>query len=128
MTPFIIRNYDCLDLNSFLFEQVYHSAWTELCDGMASATTLDEVMEVHEAYLSSIQRQCFVASDKLVRTCHSYKKQRQSQSSELLLRVFIFRVFSVGSDRQSSQDYTRIGARLPQCGANSWHRRDRRIC
>jgi hypothetical protein len=23
-------------------------------------------MEVHEAYLSSIQRQCFVASDKLV--------------------------------------------------------------
>ncbi|CAM0949131.1 unnamed protein product [Alopecurus aequalis] len=44
---------------------VYHSAWTELCDGMASATTLDEVMEVHEAYLSSIQRQCFVASDKL---------------------------------------------------------------
>uniref|UniRef100_A0A0E0FDZ0 Gnk2-homologous domain-containing protein n=1 Tax=Oryza meridionalis TaxID=40149 RepID=A0A0E0FDZ0_9ORYZ len=40
-------------------------AWTELCDGMASATTLDEVMEVHEAYLSSIQRQCFVASDKL---------------------------------------------------------------
>ena len=41
-------------------------AWTEICDGMASAITLDEVMEVHEAYLSFIQRQCFVASDKLV--------------------------------------------------------------
>jgi gamma-tubulin complex component 5 len=41
-------------------------AWTKICDGMASATTLDEVMKVHEAYLSSIQRQCFVASDKLV--------------------------------------------------------------
>uniref|UniRef100_A0A0E0BUZ5 Gamma-tubulin complex component n=1 Tax=Oryza glumipatula TaxID=40148 RepID=A0A0E0BUZ5_9ORYZ len=51
--------------HQYVMDRVYHSAWTELCDGMASATTLDEVMEVHEAYLSSIQRQCFVASDKL---------------------------------------------------------------
>lgn len=33
---------------------------------MASAGSLDEVIEVHEAYLLSIQRQCFVAPDKLV--------------------------------------------------------------
>lgn len=51
--------------HQYVMDRVYHSAWTELFDGMASATTLDEVMEVHEAYLSSIQRQCFVASDKL---------------------------------------------------------------
>lgn len=51
--------------HQYVMDRVYHSAWTELCDGMASATTLDEVMEIHEAYLSSIQRQCFVASDKL---------------------------------------------------------------
>ncbi|KAK1626301.1 hypothetical protein QYE76_000616 [Lolium multiflorum] len=51
--------------HQYVMDRVYHSAWTELCDGMASATTLDEVMEVHESYLSSIQRQCFVASDKL---------------------------------------------------------------
>ncbi|KAL6623488.1 hypothetical protein ACP70R_033367 [Stipagrostis hirtigluma subsp. patula] len=51
--------------HQYVMDRVYHSAWTELCDGMASATTLDEVMEVHEAYLSSVQRQCFVASDKL---------------------------------------------------------------
>ncbi|KAL5224409.1 hypothetical protein ABZP36_011048 [Zizania latifolia] len=51
--------------HQYVMDRVYHSAWTELCDGMASATTLDEVMEVHDAYLSSIQRQCFVASDKL---------------------------------------------------------------
>ncbi|WVZ91111.1 hypothetical protein U9M48_037325 [Paspalum notatum var. saurae] len=51
--------------HQYVMDRVYHSAWTELCDGIALATTLDEVMEVHEAYLSSIQRQCFVASDKL---------------------------------------------------------------
>ncbi|XP_047047924.1 gamma-tubulin complex component 5-like isoform X2 [Lolium rigidum] len=51
--------------HQYVMDRVYHSAWTELCNGMASATTLDEVMEVHESYLSSIQRQCFVASDKL---------------------------------------------------------------
>lgn len=33
---------------------------------MAAAGTLDEVIEVHEAYLLSIQRQCFVVPDKLV--------------------------------------------------------------
>lgn len=35
---------------------------------MAAAGSLDEVIEVHEAYLLSIQRQCFVVPDKLVRT------------------------------------------------------------
>lgn len=49
-----------------LREQVYHSAWRELCEGMAAAGSLDEVIEVHEAYLLSIQRQCFVVPDKLV--------------------------------------------------------------
>jgi hypothetical protein len=33
---------------------------------MAAALSLDEVIEVHEAYLLSIQRQCFVVPDKLV--------------------------------------------------------------
>jgi gamma-tubulin complex component 5 len=33
---------------------------------MELAGSLDEVIEVHETYLSSIQRQCFIASDKLV--------------------------------------------------------------
>lgn len=46
--------------------QVFHSAWVDLCRGMSSAGSLDEVIEVHEAYLLSIQRQCFVAPDKLV--------------------------------------------------------------
>ncbi|KAK7818653.1 hypothetical protein CFP56_041156 [Quercus suber] len=45
--------------------QVYHSAWRELCEGMAAARSWDEVIEVHEAYLLSIQRQCFVVPDKL---------------------------------------------------------------
>lgn len=35
---------------------------------MAAAGSLDEVIEVHEAYLLSIQRQCFVVPDKLVGT------------------------------------------------------------
>jgi len=46
--------------------QVYHSAWRELCEGMTAAKSLDEVIEVHEAYILSIQRQCFVVPDKLV--------------------------------------------------------------
>jgi hypothetical protein len=33
---------------------------------MAAARSLDEVIEVHEAYLLSIQRQCFAVPDKLV--------------------------------------------------------------
>lgn len=45
---------------------MYHSAWSELCEGMAAAGSLDEVIQVHEAYLLSIQRQCFVVPDKLV--------------------------------------------------------------
>lgn len=47
-------------------EQVYHSAWSELCDGVALAGSLDEVIEVHESYLLLIQRLCFVVPDKLV--------------------------------------------------------------
>lgn len=46
--------------------QVYHSAWRELCEGMAAAQSLDGVIEVHEAYLLTIHRQCFVVPDKLV--------------------------------------------------------------
>ncbi|XP_068481400.1 uncharacterized protein [Phaseolus vulgaris] len=45
--------------------KVYHSAWRELCEGMTVAKSLDEVIEVHEAYMLSIQRQCFVVPDKL---------------------------------------------------------------
>lgn len=36
---------------------------------MAAAASLDEVIDVHEAYLLSIQRQCFVVPDKLVSRC-----------------------------------------------------------
>ncbi|KAH1252436.1 Gamma-tubulin complex component 5 [Glycine max] len=39
--------------------------WRELCEGMTAAKSLDEVIEVHEAYILSIQRQCFVVPDKL---------------------------------------------------------------
>ncbi|XP_058069305.1 uncharacterized protein LOC131218651 isoform X2 [Magnolia sinica] len=51
--------------HQYVMDRVFHSAWLELCKGMASAGSLDEVIEVHEAYLLSIQRQCFVAPDKL---------------------------------------------------------------
>ena len=37
-----------------------------ILDGMAAAGSLDEVIEVHVAYLLSIERQCFVVTDKLV--------------------------------------------------------------
>ncbi|KAG9440720.1 hypothetical protein H6P81_020885 [Aristolochia fimbriata] len=51
--------------HQYVMDRVFHSAWLELFDGMASAGSLDEVIEVHEAYLLSIQRLCFVAHDKL---------------------------------------------------------------
>ncbi|XP_059432083.1 uncharacterized protein LOC132165504 isoform X2 [Corylus avellana] len=51
--------------HQYVMDRVYHSAWLELCEGMAAALSLDEVIEVHEAYLLSIQRQCFVVPDKL---------------------------------------------------------------
>ncbi|PWA74447.1 spc97 / Spc98 family of spindle pole body (SBP) component [Artemisia annua] len=51
--------------HQYVMDRVYHSAWHELCKGMAAAGSLDEVIEVHEAYLLSIQRQCFVVPDKL---------------------------------------------------------------
>lgn len=51
--------------HQYVMDRVYHSAWRELCEGMAAAASLDEVIEVHEAYLLSIQRQCFVVPDKL---------------------------------------------------------------
>lgn len=51
--------------HQYVMDRVFHSAWIELCEGMASAGSLDEVIEVHEAYLLSIQRQCFVVPDKL---------------------------------------------------------------
>ncbi|RWR76055.1 gamma-tubulin complex component 5 [Cinnamomum micranthum f. kanehirae] len=51
--------------HQYVMDRVFHSAWVDLCRGMSSAGSLDEVIEVHEAYLLSIQRQCFVAPDKL---------------------------------------------------------------
>ncbi|ONK64090.1 uncharacterized protein A4U43_C07F21980 [Asparagus officinalis] len=51
--------------HQYVMDRVYHSAWIDLCTGMASAGSLDEVIEVHDIYLLSIQRQCFVAPDKL---------------------------------------------------------------
>jgi len=37
-----------------------------MCQAMAAASSLDEVIDVHDAYLLSIQRQCFIVPDKLV--------------------------------------------------------------
>ncbi|KAM5564734.1 gamma-tubulin complex component 5 [Rosa sericea] len=51
--------------HQYVMDRVYHNAWRELCEGMAAARSLDEVIEVHESYLLSIQRQCFVVPDKL---------------------------------------------------------------
>ncbi|CAN6482311.1 unnamed protein product [Victoria cruziana] len=52
--------------HQYVMDRVLHNAWLELSEGMGSARSLDEVIEVHESYLVSIQRQCFVASDKLL--------------------------------------------------------------
>ncbi|KAK8946948.1 hypothetical protein KSP39_PZI006904 [Platanthera zijinensis] len=51
--------------HQYVMDRVFHSAWIELSSAMSSAGSLDEVIEVHGAYLSSIQRQCFVGPDKL---------------------------------------------------------------
>ncbi|XP_047321455.1 gamma-tubulin complex component 5-like [Impatiens glandulifera] len=51
--------------HQYVMDRVYHSAWLELCEGMEAARSLDQVLGVHEAYLLSIQRQCFVVPDKL---------------------------------------------------------------
>ncbi|XP_020589375.1 gamma-tubulin complex component 5-like [Phalaenopsis equestris] len=51
--------------HQYVMDRVFHSAWIELCTTMSSAGSLDEVIEAHEAYLSLIQRQCFVGPDKL---------------------------------------------------------------
>lgn len=51
--------------HQYVMDRVYHSAWRELCEGMSATGSLDEVIEVHDAYLLSIQRQCFVVPDKL---------------------------------------------------------------
>ncbi|XP_004501597.1 uncharacterized protein [Cicer arietinum] len=51
--------------HQYVMDRVYHSAWRELCEGMTVAKSLDEVIEAHEAYMLSIQRQCFVVPDKL---------------------------------------------------------------
>ncbi|KAF5757175.1 putative gamma-tubulin complex component protein [Helianthus annuus] len=52
--------------HQYVMDRVYHSSWNELCEGMATAGSLDEVIQVHEAYLLSIHHQCFVVPDKLV--------------------------------------------------------------
>ncbi|CAA6659670.1 unnamed protein product [Spirodela intermedia] len=51
--------------HQYVMDRVFHSGWIELCHNMALAGSLDEVIAVHEAYLFSVQRQCFVAPDKL---------------------------------------------------------------
>lgn len=51
--------------HQYVMDRVFHNAWRDLCEGVAGAGTLDEAIEVHEAYLLSIQRQCFVVPDKL---------------------------------------------------------------
>ncbi|KAJ8541065.1 hypothetical protein K7X08_001881 [Anisodus acutangulus] len=51
--------------HQYVMDRVYHSAWGELCEGLAAARSLDEVIEIHEAYLMSIQRQCFAVPEKL---------------------------------------------------------------
>ncbi|XP_050363189.1 uncharacterized protein LOC126782071 isoform X2 [Argentina anserina] len=51
--------------HQYVMDRVYHNAWRELCEGMAASRSLDEVIEVHELYLLTIQRQCFVVPDKL---------------------------------------------------------------
>ncbi|KAF9613908.1 hypothetical protein IFM89_012456 [Coptis chinensis] len=51
--------------HQYVMDRVFHNSWLELCKGMSAAGSLDEVIEVHEAYLLSIQRQCFVVPDKL---------------------------------------------------------------
>lgn len=63
---------------------------------MAAAGSLDEVMEVHEAYLMSIQRQCFIVPDKLVGGLFSNGSQTTIQSLNFLvcermrLHVYVF--------------------------------------
>ncbi|XP_060199508.1 uncharacterized protein LOC132627910 isoform X2 [Lycium barbarum] len=51
--------------HQYVMDRVYHSAWGELCEGLAAAGSLDEVIEIHEAYLMSIQKQCFAVPEKL---------------------------------------------------------------
>jgi len=55
-------------LHQYVMDRVLYSSWIELSEGMAAAGSLDEVIACHDAYLVSIQRQCLVAPDKLVRT------------------------------------------------------------
>lgn len=72
---------------------------------MASATTLDEVMEVHEAYLSSIQRQCFVASDKLVSNLSFLLQSSKLNSKNFILAKIVHCgncLCAVGPHSQSS--------------------------
>ncbi|BBN01636.1 gamma-tubulin complex component 5 [Marchantia polymorpha subsp. ruderalis] len=52
-------------LHQYVMDRVLYSAWVELCEGMSSARSLDEVKSCHDSYLVSIQRQCLVAPDKL---------------------------------------------------------------
>nr|AAF79606.1 F5M15.11 [Arabidopsis thaliana] len=51
--------------HQYVMDRVYHTAWRELCEAMVKAGSLDEVIDVHETYLLSIQRQCFVVQEKL---------------------------------------------------------------
>ncbi|GJX87480.1 ribonuclease H-like domain-containing protein [Tanacetum coccineum] len=52
-------------LNNMKIIKLQSCAWREFCEGMAAAGSFDEMIEVHEAYLLSIQLQCFFVPDKL---------------------------------------------------------------
>ncbi|KAM0047048.1 putative gamma-tubulin complex component protein [Helianthus debilis subsp. tardiflorus] len=60
-----IKNFFIDAFHQYVMDRVYHSSWSELCEGMAAVRSLDEVIQVHEAYLLSIHYQCFVVLDKL---------------------------------------------------------------
>ncbi|KAK6938728.1 Gamma tubulin complex component, C-terminal [Dillenia turbinata] len=72
--------------NQLIIGWVYHSAWHELYEGMGSAGFLDEVIEVHEAYLLSIQRKCFVVPEKLKPLLPRWVRLLNLEQTESLVR------------------------------------------
>eukprot|EP00899_Mesostigma_viride_P000798 jgi/Mesvir1/10719/Mv13798-RA.1 len=52
-------------IHQYVMDRVLHYSWGQLSQSLAAATSLDEARGAHEAYLESIQRQCFAAPDRL---------------------------------------------------------------
>jgi gamma-tubulin complex component 5 len=71
--------------HQYVMDRVYHTAWRELCEAMVKAGSLDEVIYVHETYLLSIQRQCFVVQEKLVMDHEGIKRPLKMHSIYLKL-------------------------------------------